>query len=85
MRFRYLDSRRVALALESFFLRLSLSLSIAASANRAGAAVLWTAQGRLILDVAAARKAEVGTLFAVFWALFNASAIAGGILTFACV
>ena len=44
--------------------------------------MLWTAQGRLILDVAAAYKAEVGTLFAVFWALFNASAIAGGILTF---
>ncbi|KAJ8601234.1 hypothetical protein CTAYLR_003236 [Chrysophaeum taylorii] len=50
--------------------------------NGLGAAVLWTAQGRLMLDIAAADTREVGAHFAVFWALFNASAIAGGLGTF---
>ena len=51
--------------------------------NGAGAAVLWTAQGRILLD-AAARDArhDVGELFAVFWCLFNTSAVLGGFVTF---
>lgn len=51
--------------------------------NGFGAAVLWTAQGRLLLDVAASDETrDVGAHFAVFWALFNGSAILGGIGTF---
>ena len=45
--------------------------------------MLWTAQGRILLD-AAARDARhaVGELFAVFWCLFNTSAVLGGFVTF---
>ena len=45
-----------------------------------GAACLWTAQGRLLLEWADGENQ--GTLFSVFWALFNTSALAGGLLTF---
>lgn len=51
--------------------------------NGLGAAVLWTAQGRLMLDIAASDETrEVGAHFGVFWAFFNASAIFGGLATF---
>lgn len=55
----------------------------AGAVNGAGAAVLWTAQGRILLDTAA-RSAEhdVGALFGVFWGIFNASAVLGGFVTF---
>jgi len=45
-----------------------------------GAALLWTAQGRLILQYS--DGSDGGTLFSIFWALFNLSALAGGLLTF---
>ncbi|KAJ1450754.1 hypothetical protein M885DRAFT_621351 [Pelagophyceae sp. CCMP2097] len=54
------------------------------AANGCGAALLWTAQGALVL--ANARddaKRAVGAHFGVFWALFNASAVLGGVVTFA--
>ena len=45
-----------------------------------GAALLWTAQGRLIMEYSSGE--DSGRLFSVFWALFNLSALAGGLLTF---
>lgn len=52
--------------------------------NGLGAALLWTAQGALILEVAAANeRQDAAFYFAVFWGLFNSSAVAGGIITFA--
>ena len=51
--------------------------------NGLGAAVLWTAQGRFMLDVAALdEKRDVSEHFAVFWALFNSSAVVGGVATY---
>jgi len=45
-----------------------------------GAALLWTAQGRLMLEYS--NGADQGRIFAIFWALFNLSALVGGLLTF---
>ena len=45
-----------------------------------GAALLWTAQGRLMLEYS--NGANQGRIFAIFWALFNLSALVGGLLTF---
>ena len=45
-----------------------------------GAALLWTAQGRMMLEWSSG--SDQGTIFAVFWALFNLSALVGGLLTF---
>lgn len=53
--------------------------------NGFGAAILWTAQGRLMLEVAASdqeRDADVGARVGVFWGMFNASAVLGGIATY---
>ena len=47
-----------------------------------GAALLWTGQGRLILDYAAVAPSQSGTLMGVFWAVFQCSAIVGGLITF---
>ena len=53
------------------------------AANGLGAAVLWTAQGRILLDAAARDpRHDVGELFAAFWGLFNTSAVLGGFVTF---
>ena len=46
-----------------------------------GAALLWTAQGQLMLQYGA--EGDMGRVFAVFWGLFNLSAVAGGFLTYA--
>ena len=46
-----------------------------------GAGLLWTAQGRLILQYS--DGTNTGHLFSIFWSIFNLSAVAGGILTFA--
>ena len=46
-----------------------------------GAALLWTAQGRLMLEWSA-DGSDQGRLFSVFWGLFNCSAVAGGLLTY---
>jgi len=43
-----------------------------------GAAILWTAQGRLILEYT--NDANRGFLFGVFWAFFQAAALVGGVL-----
>ena len=45
-----------------------------------GAALLWTAQGRLIMQYS--DGTDNGYLFSIFWALFNLSALVGGLLTF---
>jgi hypothetical protein len=45
-----------------------------------GAALLWTAQGRLIMQYS--DGSDNGFLFSIFWALFNLSALVGGLLTF---
>jgi MFS family permease len=49
--------------------------------NGVGAALLWTAQGRLMLQYSDGKDA--GRIFALFWSIFNASAVFGGLLTFA--
>ena len=48
--------------------------------NGVGAALLWTAQGRLMLQYS--DGTDAGRIFAIFWSIFNASAVFGGILTF---
>eukprot|EP00518_Triparma_eleuthera_P008779 CAMPEP_0182478344 /NCGR_PEP_ID=MMETSP1319-20130603/32348_1 /TAXON_ID=172717 /ORGANISM="Bolidomonas pacifica, Strain RCC208" /LENGTH=450 /DNA_ID=CAMNT_0024679671 /DNA_START=204 /DNA_END=1553 /DNA_ORIENTATION=- len=45
-----------------------------------GAALLWTAQGRLIMQYS--DGTDNGHLFSIFWALFNLSSLVGGLLTF---
>lgn len=47
-----------------------------------GAALLWTAQGRLILDYAAVEPEQSGTLMGIFWAVFQGSALVGGAVSF---
>tara|TARA_B110000305_G_C19418187_1_gene629241 strand:- start:51 stop:1094 length:1044 start_codon:yes stop_codon:yes gene_type:complete len=53
---------------------------IGASLLGVGAALLWTGQGRLILQYS--DGSDGGTLFSVFWMLFNMAALVGGVLTF---
>ena len=50
------------------------------AAEGVGAACLWTGQGRLILEWS--DGTDAAHLFAVFWALFNCSALLGGVLAF---
>ena len=45
-----------------------------------GAALLWTAQGRMMMEWS--NGSDQGEIFAIFWALFNLSAVFGGALTF---
>ena len=45
-----------------------------------GAALLWTAQGRLIMQYS--DGTDNGHLFSIFWALFNLSSLVGGLITF---
>ena len=47
-----------------------------------GAALLWTGQGRLILDYAAVAPQQSGTLMGIFWAVFQGSALVGGLISF---
>ena len=47
-----------------------------------GAALLWTGQGRLILDYAAVVPDQSGTLMGIFWAVFQGSALVGGVISF---
>lgn len=44
-----------------------------------GAALLWTAQGRLMMEYSSGT--DGGRLFAVFWSLFSFSAVIGGLTT----
>lgn len=44
-----------------------------------GAALLWTAQGRLIMEYS--NGTDGGRLFALFWSLFSVSAVIGGLTT----
>lgn len=46
-----------------------------------GAGLLWTGQGRLILDYSTPH--DRGTLFAIFWALYRMASVLGGFLSFA--
>lgn len=48
--------------------------------NGAGAALLWTAQGKLILQYSDGNNN--GRLFSIFWSIFNCAALLGGGLTF---
>lgn len=50
-------------------------------ANGVGSALLWTAQGRLMLQYS--DEHNKGLVFAIFWSLFNVSAVLGGIMLFA--
>lgn len=45
-----------------------------------GAALLWTGQGRLILEYSVA--ADRGILFGIFWALYRMASVLGGLLSF---
>ena len=45
-----------------------------------GAAMLWTAQGRLILEWS--DGTDAARLYGLFWAIFNCSALFGGLLSF---
>lgn len=56
-----------------------------------GAALLWTAQGRLMLQYAAVaetsnspnnNKVQSGTILAVFWAVYQCSSLVGGAISF---
>lgn len=49
-----------------------------------GAALLWTGQGRLILDYSTriGHQQQQGTLLGIFWAVFQCSAIVGGTISF---
>jgi MFS family permease len=56
-----------------------------------GAALLWTAQGRLILQYAAVaetcnsqNKVQTGTIMGVFWAVYQCSSLVGGTISFIC-
>uniref|UniRef100_A0A7S2WEB7 Major facilitator superfamily (MFS) profile domain-containing protein n=1 Tax=Rhizochromulina marina TaxID=1034831 RepID=A0A7S2WEB7_9STRA len=49
--------------------------------NGVGAAFMWTAQGRLMLQYS--DGTDSGRIFAIFWSIFNLSAVLGGILLFA--
>jgi MFS family permease len=54
---------------------------IAGAINGLGSALLWNSQGVLILQYSD-RGSNGGTLFSIFWAFFNMSAIIGGIISF---
>lgn len=45
-----------------------------------GAGLLWTGQGRLILEYST--PTNRGQVFAIFWSLYRCASISGGILTF---
>jgi len=58
--------------------------------NGVGAALLWTAQGRLMLEYASEASQgrgegadSKGRIFAIFWGIFNVSAVLGGLVTYA--
>jgi hypothetical protein len=48
--------------------------------NGVGAALLWTAQGRLMLQYS--DGTDSGRIFAIFWSIFNMSAVLGGFITY---
>eukprot|EP00747_Dinoflagellata_sp_TGD_P052568 gnl/TRDRNA2_/TRDRNA2_147978_c0_seq2.p1 gnl/TRDRNA2_/TRDRNA2_147978_c0~~gnl/TRDRNA2_/TRDRNA2_147978_c0_seq2.p1 ORF type:complete len:406 (+),score=27.33 gnl/TRDRNA2_/TRDRNA2_147978_c0_seq2:130-1218(+) len=45
-----------------------------------GAALLWTGQGRLILDYS--DDSNRGELFSIFWSFYRAASVLGGVLSF---
>ena len=49
--------------------------------NGIGAALLWTAQGRLMLQYSDGGS-DSARIFAIFWSIFNVSAVLGGFITF---
>merc|ERR1719424_492529 len=46
-----------------------------------GASLLWTAQGRLILEYSGEGGGDAGRFWGIFWGIFNLSAVVGGIMT----
>jgi len=48
--------------------------------NGVGAALLWTAQGRFMMEYS--DGTDGGRLFSIFWALLNSASVVGGFLTF---
>eukprot|EP00929_Paragymnodinium_shiwhaense_P096476 TRINITY_DN58063_c0_g1_i1.p1 TRINITY_DN58063_c0_g1~~TRINITY_DN58063_c0_g1_i1.p1 ORF type:complete len:442 (-),score=42.71 TRINITY_DN58063_c0_g1_i1:82-1407(-) len=46
----------------------------------AGAGVLWTGQGRMILEISSENTS--GKVFSVFWSLYRGASICGGLLSF---
>eukprot|EP01065_Artemidia_motanka_P013186 TRINITY_DN1726_c4_g1_i1.p1 TRINITY_DN1726_c4_g1~~TRINITY_DN1726_c4_g1_i1.p1 ORF type:complete len:471 (+),score=127.88 TRINITY_DN1726_c4_g1_i1:112-1524(+) len=45
-----------------------------------GASLLWTGQGRLILEYGT--QADRGTVFGIFWALYRLASVTGGLLSY---
>eukprot|EP00587_Corethron_hystrix_P007664 CAMPEP_0113300320 /NCGR_PEP_ID=MMETSP0010_2-20120614/2001_1 /TAXON_ID=216773 ORGANISM="Corethron hystrix, Strain 308" /NCGR_SAMPLE_ID=MMETSP0010_2 /ASSEMBLY_ACC=CAM_ASM_000155 /LENGTH=273 /DNA_ID=CAMNT_0000153729 /DNA_START=394 /DNA_END=1216 /DNA_ORIENTATION=- /assembly_acc=CAM_ASM_000155 len=54
---------------------------LAGAVNGIGSALLWNAQGTLIIDYSE-RGVNGGKIFAIFWAYFNVSAMVGGVVSF---
>jgi len=46
----------------------------------AGAALLWTGQGQMILNISS--ETNRGKVFAIFWSLYRGASISGGLLSF---
>ena len=53
---------------------------VCAALNGGGAALLWTAQGKMIMSYSTDENR--GLLFGLFWAMFNSASIVGGLLAF---
>ena len=53
---------------------------VCAALNGGGAALLWTAQGKMIMSYSTDENR--GLLFGIFWAMFNSASIVGGLLAF---
>lgn len=53
-----------------------------AALNGVGAALLWTAQGKLIMEYT--DDSNRGFLFGVFWSIFQTSAVVGGLVAYFC-
>jgi len=60
---------------------LSYMLVLAGAINGVGSSLLWNSQGLLILQYSE-RGVNGGTIFGIFWAFFNVSAICGGAVSF---
>ena len=67
-----------------YFLRPSAAVlalvMVCAALNGGGAALLWTAQGKIIMSYSTDENR--GLLFGLFWAMFNSASIVGGLLAF---
>lgn len=58
----------------------SILVCVGGALNGVGAAMLWTAQGRFMMEYS--NGSDGGRLFAIFWAFLNSASVVGGFLTF---